>query len=64
LNSYKKYNEEGVVNDLENNGYKIVTADLIDNAPVEKTEVDVLYRSILRHDSKKVAKVLEKIFNA
>ncbi|MCL4364267.1 YvcK family protein [Patescibacteria group bacterium] len=64
LNSYKKYNEEVVVNDLNTKGYKVIEADLIDNQPIKSESSDVLYRSILRHDSKKVAEVLEKIFNA
>ncbi len=64
LDSYKKYNEEVVVNDLNTKGYKVIEADLIDNQPVKSESSDVLYRSILRHDSKKVAEVLEKIFNA
>ena len=65
LNSYKKYNEEEAINDLkDHNGYKVIKGDLIDNKQVETNSSDVLYRSILRHDSKKVAEVLNKIFNA
>jgi len=61
----KKYNEEEAINDLkDHNGYKVIKGDLIDNKQVETNSSDVLYRSILRHDSKKVAEVLNKIFNA
>lgn len=63
LNQYKKYNEGKVEDDLKENGYKIIKADLIDNKPIEINSSDVLYRSILRHDSKKVAEVLNNIFN-
>jgi len=63
IDFYKKYNEIKVVNDLRNNGYEIVEEDLVDNKKFEKNPNDVLYRSILRHDSRKVAKVLLKIFH-
>jgi uncharacterized cofD-like protein len=63
LESYKKYDEVVVENDLkkEEKGVTIVEGDLIDNTVQEKTESDVLYRSILRHDSEKVAATIEKI---
>jgi len=65
LESYKKYNEVEVNNDLkEKNGYKMIKDDLTDNKKVKQMSADVLYRSILRHDSQKVAKVLIKMFNA
>lgn len=62
LSSYKKYNEVKVVNDLNKNGYQIVEKDLVDAKKVEKNSSDILYRSILRHDSEKVAGELKKIF--
>jgi len=64
LESYRKYNEKEVVDDLVEKEYKIIREDLIDNRPVEKNASDILYRSILRHDSEKIAKVLEKIIYA
>lgn len=63
LNSYKRYNEVKVVNDLVENGYEIIEKDLVDAKKVEKNTSDVLYRSILRHDSDKVAKTLVSIFD-
>lgn len=62
LESYKRYNETEVANDIDKNGYKIIETDLIDNSKVEKNSSDILYRSILRHDSVKVANELKKIF--
>lgn len=59
---YNRYNETKVENDLNKNGYKILEVDLVDNKKIEKNSSDVLYRSILRHDSKKVALELKKIF--
>jgi len=63
LQSYKRYNEEVVVNDLKNSSFEIIKTELIDNQPAEKNKSDILYRSILRHDSKKVGEVLKKIIN-
>jgi uncharacterized cofD-like protein len=59
---YERYNEVKVENDLDKNGYKIVEKDLLDNKKIEKVSADILYRSILRHDSEKVAQELKKIF--
>lgn len=64
LESYQRYNETKVENDLNKDGYKIVEKDLIDNKKIEKNMADILYRSILRHDSEKVAEELKKIFYA
>jgi uncharacterized cofD-like protein len=65
LTSYKKYHEEQVINDLSvNTAFKVIEDDLIDNKQVETNSSDILYRSILRHDSKKIAKVLNNLFYA
>jgi len=63
LSSYERYNEVKVVNDLDKNGYQIIEKDLVDVKKIEKNSSDILYRSILRHDSEKVAEILVKIFN-
>ena len=62
LASYERYNEIRVENDLNKNGFKILETDLVDNKKIAKNNSDVLYRSILRHDSEKVANELKKIF--
>lgn len=64
LKSYHKYDEIEVENDISAKDYKIIEADFIDGNEFKKDSFDILYRSILRHDSKKVAEVLSKIFNA
>lgn len=64
LSSYERYNEVKVVNDLNKNGCQIIEKDLVDVKKVEKNPSDILYRSILRHDSEKVANELKKIFYA
>lgn len=63
LNWYKKYNEVEVINDLSKSSFKIYCKDLIDNEKIEKNPSDILYRSILRHDSKKLAVLLNLIFS-
>lgn len=64
LKIYHKYNEIEVKNDLKDSQYKILTGHFIDNKEFKKDKSDILYRSILRHDSKKVAEVLSNIFYA
>lgn len=63
LQWYRKHNENIVENDLRINGYrgKIIEGNLIDTHRFEKTSADKLSRSILRHDSEKLAKVLKKL---
>mgnify|MGYP001558783925 FL=1 len=62
LKSYEGYNEIKVANDLNKNEYQVIEKDLVDVKKVEKNNSDLLYRSILRHDSEKVAEVLINIF--
>lgn len=63
LDWYKKNNEKPVKNDLKLHKYsgKIIEKDIIDIRQFEKTKSDNLTRSILRHDSNKLAVLLKKI---
>ncbi|MBI4009244.1 YvcK family protein [Candidatus Roizmanbacteria bacterium] len=63
LQWYKDNNEKVVENDLVNDGYKgqIIVGDLIDSHRIEKAFADKLTRSILRHDSTKLASVLKNL---
>ena len=61
---YKKNNEVQVENDLTKKAFTVISSDLVDNDKIEKSKSDILYRSILRHDSKKITEVLKKIFYA
>ncbi|MBW7960088.1 hypothetical protein B6D29_01640 [Microgenomates bacterium UTCPR1] len=63
LSQYTKFSEEKVIDDLKEDDYRLIKGDMIDNRPVKKNSADVLYRSILRHDSKKVASFIDKIVN-
>jgi uncharacterized cofD-like protein len=60
---YNSHNEHAVENDLSERGYtgKIAGADLVDRSAVEKSSADTLTRSILRHDSGKLAEILNTI---
>ncbi len=64
LEFYQRHDEEKVIDNLDDKFYKIIREDIIDNKPIEKNKVDIVYRSILRHDPKKLAEVLNKIFYA
>ena len=60
---YLRYYEKPVNNDLNHSNYsgKILVDDLIGKELIEKSQSDKLTRSILRHDSKKLAKTILKI---
>lgn len=64
IDFYKKHNEKKVIDDIseKKSEYLIVKANIIDNKPVKKNKADLISRSILRHDSEKLKKVLKKIF--
>lgn len=63
LQWYKDNDEQLVANDLVQTGFsgQIITGDLIDRHKVVKAESDVLVRSILRHDSEKLAELLKHL---
>ncbi len=65
LKSYEQFHEVPIENDLDPDkvAYKIIEKDLIDSTVNNKSESDILYRSILRHDSQKVNEVLLKLFD-
>lgn len=63
---YQSWGEQVVINDLTDLNYqgRIILADVVDRKKIEKSKgdilVDPLVRSILRHDPKKIAKILIK----
>lgn len=67
INWYKKFNEKIVIDDVNENNFSgtIIRADIVDKKKVNISSSDKLVdprvRSILRHDSNKLAKVLGKI---
>jgi uncharacterized cofD-like protein len=59
IDAYQMQHEYPVVNDLpKESSYTIIEKDLIANQMVEKTAGDVLVRSLIRHDSDKLAAVI------
>jgi len=62
LNWYSKNNEKPVKDNINDDDFKgkIIRSDLVDSNIFKKPKADKLIRSILRHDSKKLAK---DIFN-
>lgn len=62
LEVYANYHELPVVDDLPTKKYyRIVHAALVNSALYEKPSADTLVRSLIRHDSNKLAKVLVAI---
>lgn len=60
LEWYKEHNEFVTENDLANSPFKgkVVEADLISQEEFTKPQSDILSRSILRHDTNKLTKIL------
>lgn len=60
---YADAKEFVIEDDLNNNNYEVLREDLIGEREIKRTKGDVLKRSLVRHDSKKLANVLiEKVF--
>lgn len=64
LNIYGESHEQQVTDNLgESQYYKIIRADVVNNQMQVKTTSDTLVRSLIRHDSDKLAELLAKITN-
>lgn len=64
VEKYAESKEFVIEDDLNNNEYKIIRADLIGDREIVRTKGDVLKRSLVRHDSQKLSKALVgEIFN-
>ncbi len=63
LKWYLDHEEKPVTGDLNKGNFEgeIITDDVVDNKRFEQDETDVKTRSILRHNSKKLAKILSGI---
>ena len=62
LDWYKNHQEKPVINKPKAKIHsKIITRDFIDRSKITISKVDLLKRSILRHDSEKLAKTLFSI---
>lgn len=59
LKIYEKEKEIAVVNDLNNDSYyKVILTDIVSEIAYSKPSTDTLVRSLIRHDSKKLAKTI------
>jgi 2-phospho-L-lactate transferase/gluconeogenesis factor (CofD/UPF0052 family) len=64
LDRYKKEkNDYPVKDNLRRTPYTVIRTDLLSREIVRKHTHDLLWRSLIRHDSNKVAKVLLSIFD-
>lgn len=65
--AYQRYIEDGenlIINDLgQDEKRKVITADVVANNEIKRDKGDTLKRSLVRHDSDKLAKVLYHLFN-
>ena len=64
LNKYSKVGDFPIVDDIgkNNKDFEVIRDDIIEQEEVKKEKGDNLERSLVRHDEKKLAKVLKKIF--
>ena len=63
LKWYKEHGEKVVINDINQNFRGvIIEKDLIDKRTFQKDKADILERSILRHNPKKLQKIFQQIF--
>lgn len=58
---YEKWGESAVVDDVLNSGYKVIRKDILSTQTFKQNKGDSVMRSILRHDSDKLAHVLHGI---
>ncbi len=61
LSWYEDFDEQPVLDDLANSNYSIIRKDLLKNIVLKKSPIDSLKRSIIRHDSVKLANATMEI---
>ncbi len=61
LKWYEDHGEKKVEDDIKEESYQVIREDLIDRSEISKDKSDKLFRSILRHDSEKLAMVINKL---
>jgi uncharacterized cofD-like protein len=57
-NEYGKENEFPVIDDLEDSYFKVIRGDFLSEKETKKVAGDILKRSLIRHDSDKLAKAI------
>ncbi len=63
LQKYAEAHQYPVVDDVNEVACNIVRADLLDSTPVQRKEGDVLQRSLVRGDSKKMAEIVYNLLS-
>lgn len=63
LSWYEDFDEQPVINDLSGENYFIYKKNLLKDIILKKSSTDSLKRSIIRHDSDKLARVIMRIIN-
>jgi uncharacterized cofD-like protein len=64
LSAYAKQKEYPVIDDLDNDhGYQVIRDKLLSKIEVKQSKVDTVTRSLLRHDSHKLANVILSLLN-
>ncbi len=61
LAKYKKVKEFPVVDDLKDSYFKVIRGDFLSKKETKRIPGDILKRSLIRHDSNKLAKALFKL---
>jgi len=61
LIKYKKEKEVPVIDDLEDSYFKVIRKDLLSEKETKRVPGDILKRSLIRHDSNKLARAILKI---
>lgn len=62
LERYRKVDAVPIINDFpKKTSFKVISADLLSGKPVKREKGDLLFRSLVRHDSDKIAKLCVKI---
>jgi uncharacterized cofD-like protein len=58
LKEYKREKEAPVIDNLKNNHFKVIRGDFLSRKAIKKVPGDILRRSLVRHDSDKLAKII------
>lgn len=63
LEKYTEANEFPIEDDLTEDDYKVIRADIIPEVETERQQGDTLVRSLIRHDSDKLSNLLFELIN-
>jgi uncharacterized cofD-like protein len=61
IKKYKESNDYPVKDDLEKKDKRVIRSDFLSNEKPKKNKADILQRSLIRHNGKKIARAIEKL---